>query len=489
MKTIAGIIRQLAARPDGVAINDRGVDVSYRELLERAMTVAGYVEQHKKTHEEIVIVCMEQSADAVATIIGVLLAGAAYLPIALSTPESRVSEIVRQTGARLTIVDDELVGNKFTNPTHINDIYTSGSGHGRGVVADDASANRLAYIIYTSGSTGVPKGVMIEHHSLDNIVDSFVELFGVSSHDRVLQLTNYSFDASVAEIFPILGVGGTMVIPARDVSKSIRLLLKAVEDNGVTIFGAVPSILRVINKLKPRLSTVRLINSGGEKLYWGDIDHLLKSASVTNGYGPTETTVCSNVCICAPHATGTGQVSIGFPLKNYEVLIVDGDQIAEEGQIGEIVVGGAGVGRGYLHDEQLTNDRFVYLPKVSKSRLYRTGDLGKWNAVSGLEFVGRIDGQVKINGNRVELGDIENCLYRIPEITNAVCIAEEDKTALTSLFVFYQSEREMDQLAIYELLRKHLPAYMIPNRVVWKSSFPVLPSGKINKRDLLASLC
>ncbi|MEK9135921.1 MAG: non-ribosomal peptide synthetase, partial [Bacteroidota bacterium] len=349
-----------------------------------------------------------------------------------------------------------------------------------------------AYIIYTSGSTGTPKGVVVEHRSLGNLITSFINTYTPTSNDRVLQLTSTSFDASLAEILPILCVGGTLVIPDLPVSVDINSLVSQIAEHNVTIIGAVPSILSTLRERRGEIPTVRLILSGGEPLSYEAVRGLSESAIISNGYGPTETTVCSLFYLMSgesvTHEPGTW-VPVGRPLMNTQVYILDAFlNPVPIGVQGELHIAGAGLARGYLNRPDLTADRFIPNPfnNTPGDRLYKTGDLARYLPDGKVEFIGRMDEQTKLRGFRIELGEVEMRLRQYEGIADAVALVREDAPGDQRLVAYYRTNtgEALSTQGLRVFMQKSLPHYMIPSHFMHVDAFPLTSSGKVNRASL-----
>src|SRR6185295_900888 len=353
-----------------------------------------------------------------------------------------------------------------------------------GVGADNA-----AYVIYTSGSTGRPKGVQISHGALTNFLASMAEMPGIGAEDRLLAVTSLSFDIAGLELYLPLMVGGRVVLASREEAADGRRLQEMISESGITVLQATPATWRLLLESGWQGGEGLKALCGGEALSPVLAASLLERVgSLWNVYGPTETTVWSTV----EEIRSEGPVSIGRPIANTEAYVLDGSgQPSPVGVPGELLLGGAGLARGYLARPELTAERFVPDPfGAPGSRLYRTGDLARYRTDGTLECLGRIDHQVKVRGFRIELGEIETALGNHPEVAAAVVVAPEETTGERRL-VAYVVPREGaggEPLTrdLRAAVRRSLPEHMVPTVWVQLAALPLTPNGKVDRRALPA---
>jgi amino acid adenylation domain-containing protein len=490
---------QAAQTPNAVAVisflGKTGHNVckqtTYGELNQRANQLASYLQKLGVGPEVPVGICMERSLEMVVGLLGILKAGGAYLPLDQDYPKERLAFMLQEAQAPVLITQERLVAGLPGKELQIVclDSYWK-------IISQESDKNQdsrtvpqnLAYLIYTSGSTGQPKGVLIENRSVVNIITSFNREYNLGADDRIIQQASISFDVSVNEIFPILCAGGALVLPNKEEILDFERLTRLITRHNVTIMGATPSVLSRLNKIKCGLPKVRLILSGGEALSLSDVDNLLASATVTNGYGPTETTVCASCYELSgqnPHSGTT--IPIGKPLMNYQLYILDKDlDCMPVGCPGELYIGGEGLARGYLNDPELTSEKFVPNPFVSGERLFRTGDLARWLPSGNIEFLGRIDRQVKIRGLRIEPGEIETVLNQHPAIRETTILdweySQGDKRLVAYLVSSDGSLPDISELRCF--LREKLPEYMLPAAFVTLDTIPRMPNGKVDRHAL-----
>ena len=429
--TVPGLFQaQVAVCPDAVAVACEGVHVSYRELERRAAWVAGLVAERGAGPEAVVAVMMDRSAELAAALLGVLLAGAAYLPVDPAYPADRIDFMLAD--ARPVLV---LTAPGITVPGTVPVLVLGESGRQAVSQASPALAARLlpahpAYVIYTSGSTGRPKGVTVPHAGIVNYLASLASGYGLGAGDRVLHKTPLSFDVSAWELFFPLVAGGTVVIARPDGHRDPAYLARLAGEQRVTAAEFVPSLLQAFLE-EPgaaRCTSLGQVLSGGEELPAVVLDRffeVLPRGRLHNTYGPTEAsiTVTSGEC-----AAGSGAVAIGTPVANTRLFVLDAWlEPVPPGVTGELYVAGVQLARGYLGRAALTAERFTACPfGAGGERMYRTGDLARWTVGGELVFAGRADEQVKVRGFRIELGEVQAVLVAHPQVTQAAVAVRED---------------------------------------------------------------
>ncbi len=446
-----------AEAPDAVAVVFRGERVTYGELDRRAGRIAGKLREFGP--ESLVGLCSERSPDLIAAILGILRSGAGWLPLDPETPAERRAFMLRDSGAvELPVGESEAIAGPETQPGNV------------------------ACVLYTSGSTGEPKGVVLEHRHLSALVSSFAESYAPGPGDAILPLTSIASASFVGEILPLLATGGTVVLPAKEEMLGAASILELAARHGVTILSTVPSLLAMLNAASEELPRLRLVLSGGEALAPGDVDRLLGRTRIINGYGLTETTVCSTIHEVEARDLEEGRtLPIGRPLANHRIYVLDGRLAPRPaGCVGEVFVAGEGVARGFAGRPAETALRFLPDPFVDGERMYRTGDLARWRSDgSALEYLGRIDHQVKIRGHRIELGEIEAALGRHPAVREGA-VALRDKQ-LVAWVVLNGKVRPSELLAF---LRERLPAPMVPAAIMEIPVLPLSTNGKVDTASL-----
>ena len=483
--TLPELLAEQAARsPDAVAVISGGEALTYGELDRRANRLARRLRALGVGPESRVAVCLERSPALMVGLIGVLKAGGAYLPIDPETPRGRIDAMLASAGVGIAVSEERLwagVGSAVV-------VVGPDAGDEDGPLPLTARADNLACVIYTSGSTGVPKGVLLTHRNLVNLVASFLDSYRPEPADRILPLTAIGFASFVGEVFPLLCAGGTLVLPGREELLDVSALTALIERHGISMVSTVPSMMANLNARHDRLPRLRLILVGGEALAAGDVDKILGSVRIVNGYGLTETSVCSTCRTVVPEDLAPGTVPpVGRPLMNHRVYLLDRYlQPLPAGCPGEIFVAGDGLARGYLGDSGATAGRFLPDPWSTGGRMYRTGDLGLLRADGELVCLGRIDQQVKLRGHRIELAEIESVLALHPRVRESVVILRTDGGE-PQLVAYLVPEGEAPTAGeLLAWLRERLPEPMVPGALVTLPALPLTPNGKVDRGQLPA---
>jgi amino acid adenylation domain-containing protein len=485
------LFEQQAERdPDAIAVVSQGESISYRDLNERANRLAHLLLHRGIQPEGLVGVCVERSLEMVVALLGILKAGAVYVPLDSRLPVERLRHLLDDAQPAVIITDEGSSRSEFGPDAIVLDragelLANENSSNPPTSVAP----NNLAYVMYTSGSTGRPKGVAVEHGSVVNLLSSMQHEPGISSSDVLLAVTTLSFDIAGLEIFlPLISGARVVLAGSADVVDGTRLK-QLFDDCKPTMMQATPATWRLLLEAGWRGSPELKILCGGESLP-PDLakELMLMATSVWNVYGPTETTIWSSVHRIRGDEDDT--IPIGRPISNTEICILDSNSNPVPANVtGEIYIGGAGLARGYWNRPELTAERFVEksLGKEYKKRLYRTGDLGRLRRNGEIEYIGRIDTQIKLRGMRIELGEIESVIASHPHLRQAVVIVKgEPEQQRLSAYVVAKNASEISAAELRRHVRSALPEYMIPAEF-WKiDQIPLLPSGKVN-RALLAS--
>jgi amino acid adenylation domain-containing protein len=481
-----------AERPDAPAVGGEDGWLSYGELERRAASLARALALRGVALETVVAVAMERSIELVVALLAVLKAGGAYLPLDPEDPRERLAFLLEDSGAALLLTQPSLVPPLAEAGVPVVAVDRgSAAGEAPAAPLGRVPAESLAYVIYTSGSTGRPKGVQIAHRPLVSVLGALAARLEITSADELLAVTAPSFDVAIAELLLPLTVGARVRIASREVAADGERLAEALARTEVTAMAATPATWRLLLAAgwrgRPGLKAL----CAGETLP-RDLAERLLAASVAlwNLYGPTETTIYATAARVLPGAPG----SIGRPLANTRVQLLTREGAPPPvGVTGEIHIGGAGPARGYRGRPELTAARFVPDPFAGRwgeagARLYKTGDLARYLPGGEIQFLGRIDHQVKVRGFRVELGEIEAVLARHPGVEAAVALAREDSPGERRL-VAYVVARTGQSTAPGELrrfLRQRLPEYMVPAAWVRLPALPLTPGGKLDRRALPA---
>ena len=486
---------QVDNAPARAAVRHGAVQLSYSDLEARANRLARCLRARGVGHGGLVGLSLARGTDMLAAVLGVLKAGAGYVPLDPCFPADRLTFMAEDASLTALVVDDTVPAAFSFDAAQVLSL----TGHAREIQAADASRlardetaatpDSPAYVIFTSGSTGRPKGVRVPHRATSNFLTSMQRVPGISADDRLVAVTTLSFDIAFMEMMLPLSVGAEVVIADRDDVRDGAALRRLVEGSQATMMQATPAGWRILVESgwagHARFRAV----SGGEPLPIDLAQSLLqRCGEVWNGYGPTETTVYSTYWRVAAPREG---IYIGTPIANTRVYILNEQQMpCPLGVPGEIYIGGAGVTLGYLHRAELTAERF--LPDVfsteDNARMYRTGDRGRWLCNGMLEHLGRLDFQVKVRGYRIELGEIESTLADEPGVARTVVMAREDRPGDVRL-VAYVVRREgfaFDEQALRAWLKQRLPEYMLPQHLIELAAIPLLPNGKIDRKALPA---
>lgn len=474
--------------PNSIALDSGDGRLSYCELIRRAERFAGHLAQIGVQPGNTVAICMERSFDWIVATLGILYAGAAYVPLDSAWPIARLRYAVKDSGATVLVARAALL-DRLRVKVHGLDPCRDASAvaSARDLVHRPIQLEDLAYVIYTSGSSGVPKGVEITHASLANLIRWHGDAFAVTPQDRVSHLLGLGFDAAVLEVWAHLCAGATLCLPNEGVQLSPNLIQKWMVNAGVTI-GIVPAVLgsRLMAMEWPATSALRLLVTGGDALLSGPPAHL--PFEVVNNYGPTECTVVTTWASLKP--SDQGVPPIGLPISGARVYLLDEDGgPVPDGNEGEIYVGGAGVGRGYRNLPALTER--VFLPDpfagVPGARMYRTGDRARRRPDGQLEFRGRLDRQLKIRGHRVELDEIGSVLSQHPSIdfgTASTKKSERGEIQLIAHVLLKQNVRVPTVQELQKHLQRRLPDYMIPAIFVRLNALPISSNGKLDLTTL-----
>jgi amino acid adenylation domain-containing protein len=505
--------QQVEQHADRIAAVCEGQTLTYRELNTRANRIARRLVERGARAETIVALLGERSLHFLVVMVAIFKSGAAYLPLDPRAPEKRWRQIIEQSRASLVIADTEFIApvtralqnDAAHNPALLSsgellDRHTGQEGEDENLPHRSAPDN-LAYVIYTSGSTGVPKGAMIEHRGMLNHLYAKIQDLGLTADDVVAQTASQSFDISVWQFLAPLLAGGRIHIFDDRIAHDALQLLPQVDEQGITIWETVPSLLRAVltemsqaNGNLSRLESLRWLIPTGEELppelcrQW--LEHY-GHVPLVNAYGPTECSddVSHHKVNLPPPATQTN-LPIGRPVGNLQLYVVDDAlQPVAIGVSGELCVGGVGVGRGYLNDAWRTAQVFIpdQLSGQSGARLYRTGDCARFLPSGEIEYLGRFDQQIKIRGYRVELGEIEALLNQHPSVKTAVVTAREEMVGgrrLVGYVVGQEAEVESGELRRY--LKEKLPEYMVPSVFVNLAEIPLTTNGKIDRKALPA---
>ncbi len=486
-KTLLDLIEaQVAEHPERVAIVCEDESLSYAQMNDISNAIAHRLISEGVKAGDRVALSLDKGLKLPAVVIGVLKTGAAYTPIDSTLPAERIRAMLSDI-APVCILTADGCGYEdydFKN-ININDesIYAERYENPNVGVKPENDA----YIMYTSGTTGVPKGIIISHKAIMADINNMVRTYGVNENTVHLQHGAYTFDLFVEEVYPTLCMGGHIAVMSKEILLNIPWAHKYIRDNNVTIVHMTPMLLSEFNKYEWS-SSVKTFIVGGEKVKVKHIAPLLdRECSIFQDYGPTENTVIASVYrVKSEHEKlvldENWDIPIGHPKFNTNVYIMDGDNLCGIGVPGEICIAGDSLAKGYLNLPELTAEKFVDNP-FGEGKMYRSGDLARWLPDGNLEFIGRIDEQVKIRGIRIELGEIESKLREIDGILDCAVVAKDDKKGEKAIFAYFIGSREINVSQLRSILSGVLPDYMVP---AYMMQIDVLPQNRNGKLDVRA---
>ncbi len=493
------VAQQVIRTPFAAAVCDAEQTWSYRETWERAMRLAALLQSAGVGPGDRVVLSIERTAHLVPATLGILLSGAAIVPIDPRLPDLRLLEIIAAAKPTRLCSEASLAARmaSITAAIDCREVVLVDKIEGPSLstmVLDKPALDGIAYIIFTSGSTGRPKGVEITHRGTANIVPATADAIGVTSGQRLLAVTTIGFDISIMELLMPLVKGGTVVVADDETLLDPARLAEVIEVQRIDTLMTVPSRWRQLAAQFDLTPLTRPLTgvSGGEVLPKPVARKLLEAGvDLWNVYGPTETTIWSTG---KRLSLANLRVTIGRPWPNNSVWILGKlGQPVPPGKIGEVFIGGLGLARGYFEQPELTDEQFAatpsHLPKlfgIDESRLYRTGDLASWTLDGEVDFVGRVDSQIKLRGFRVELGDIESQLCAVPGVRAAAVVATDDEQP--RLVAFYAADNDTDRKVLREFLSKRLPHYMLPHDYRCVTALPLNSNGKVDRLRLQAAL-
>ncbi|OOM73634.1 linear gramicidin synthase subunit D [Clostridium puniceum] len=491
-RTIVEVFEEISGKnPQKVAAKFQDKEITYGELNCKANAVAEIIRKETKGSNAIVGIMIPRSIDSLIAIIGILKAGSAFLPLDLKQPSDRINYIIKDSGIRLLIksINEGNSGKEYEDKVKVYELDIDALTLKDNLI-HKPKFNDLSYVIYTSGTTGSPKGVLIEHGNLINFSMWIADIGKMNVNTKVLQIFSIIFDASIFEMMPCLISGGTIVI-LNDVEKTDpQQLLNYLEDAQTlmipTFFKAVVDYAEATNQLD-KLKKFQKVYLGAEAIP-ADLMIKIKEicpskiSEIVNLYGPTECTVACSAYFYNEDSN-VADVTIGSPIKNSEIYIVKNNHLCGIGMKGELVIGGHGVGRGYMNNPSLTEELFIQSREFSKSILYRSGDIGYWRSDGTIKLLGRNDEQVKINGYRVELSEIEVELRKINGIRDSLVMYKDDCNGV--FFAAFYTGEEYDAVHLKQQMKNSLPNYMIPYEFHRVNEFPTTIGGKTDKNKLI----
>nr|WP_017314620.1 non-ribosomal peptide synthetase [Mastigocladopsis repens] len=497
--------QQVEKTPNAVAVVFEDVEtrhgaslhMTYQQLNTRANQLAHYLKTLGVGPDVLVGICLERSLEMVVGLLGILKAGGAYVPIDPAYPKERLAFILEDTQTPVILTQEKLVNNLHLGSQVIclDSDWKLIAQHSQENPVCEATVDNLVYVIYTSGSTGKPKGVMVPHRGICNQLHWRQATFKLTEQDKVLQTISLSFDPSVWQIFWTLLFGGQLIMARPGGHQDPAYLVKVMTEQQITVAAFVPSLIRVLLEEKgiENCTSLRHVTSGGEALGVELIERFVERLNLhnvlINCYGPTEASIDTTYWICQ-RGTDHTIAPIGRAIANVQVYILDENlQPVPVGQSGELHIGGTGLARGYLNRPELTQEKFIPNPFSHEpgARLYKTGDLARYLSDGNIEFLGRIDYQVKLRGFRIELGEIEATIGEHPAVQQILVMVKEDvpgNKRLVAYVVVHPEQIPPSPSELRDFLQGQLPEYMVPKAFVFLDVMPLNPNGKVDRRAL-----
>ena len=503
--------------PDHIAVETPNASLSYSSLNNKVNQFVNFLLEKGITVGNKVIVCLEESEQLVISIFAILKLGACYITIDKSCPVGRINKIINDVNAFMIIT----TANTKYKPNIKTLVLNNGALNGllENEPVDNLDFNlsqdSLAYISYTSGSTGDPKGVMVTHKNLSSYLKGTVKDYRITHDDTILQFSSVAFDIFVEELFCTICRGAKLIFEDKSLLKDVDYFTQTIKEKLVSVVSLPTAFFHILCENSDILKwdylvSLRLVIVGGEKLSANMLDNWKRNTKikVLNTYGPTEATVISTIYDTNAHSTTQSNIPIGKPIEGVRCYIFDKHKnICPDGVIGELYIAGDTVSKGYCNNQQFTDELFVSIPAISEAKLYKTGDIARYLKDGNIEFIGRKDEQVKINGYRVELGEIEYQLAQLEVIESVVVLAKETKRGdkqlvayikasqnevlcpKTSKYLNIETANNKAQTALREIintkLSTELPSYMIPIYYVLIDEWQLSSTGKIDKKSLL----
>lgn len=488
---------QVKRNPSKTALIFQDERLTYLQLNQRADQIAYALRKKGIRDESIVAITAEPSLELIEGMLGILKAGAAFLPIDVSLPEERLKYMLKDCGVELVLnnadvfqlagVEAEVIDLRDKN------FYMYEKGKPEIIITPD----NLAYIIYTSGTTGVPKGVMLENKGLVNYTNWLIKEAGLGNEDKTVLTSSFAYDLGYTSVFSALAGGCELHIIKKEQYMNPRELIRYIKKYGITYLKMSPSLFGTIVNDQTDLDSslgenLKLVLLGGEPVKIKDIKKFNVSnpkIKIMNHYGPTEATIgaVAQEIEFSSIEQYKKNIAIGRPIDNVKIYIAnDALKLMPIGIPGEIIISGKGVARGYIHNEKLTRTRFLFnvFSGGDMERIYRTGDIGRFLSDGNIEFLGRKDNQVKIRGYRIEIEEIEKQLIQHENIKESAVTVGEDQMGTKFLCAYIVSDKKLVQSDIREFLRKRIPEYMVPSIIMFLDEMPLMPNGKVNKKFL-----
>jgi amino acid adenylation domain-containing protein len=497
--------QQVERTPGAIALTYKDVSLTYAELDRKAHRLAQHLNRQGVGPQQLVAIYLERSVELVISVLGVLKAGAAYLPLDPTYPAERLAYMLSDASPRVVLTHENLRPTLPQTQAEVIALDTLLSGitphadQDLTAASGSASLGDLVYVIYTSGTTGRPKGTAMTHRSMVNLIEWHRETLSAHGGQRVLQFAALSFDVAFQEIFSTLCTGGSLALLDERIRRDAQALMQFLSERAIQRIFVPPLMLQSLAEYCRSAQVVpptslRDVVTAGEQLRVSreirDFFGHLEGCRLHNHYGPTETHVVTALTLTGDSERWPALPSIGRPIANVQIHVLDARRRPTPlGVVGEIYIGGANVARGYLNRPELTVQRFVEDPFCAdpQGRLYKTGDLGRWQADGELEYLGRNDEQVKIRGYRIEPSEVEAQLARLDRVRESVVVVREDGAGEKRLVAYVVAREPADPPRVEEVrtsLAAVLPQYMVPSGIVLLDRLPLTPSGKLNRHAL-----
>lgn len=487
-KTLIRLFEEQVSRDgEAIALEHHNEVLTYAELNENANCIAQGLKDNGIVRGDVVAVTTHRSFEVIAILLGILKAGAAYLPIDTSFPAERINFMLKDSNAKLLIRSQSLVEGSFDVPVLDSSSLKKQSSQSPDV---ESFADDVCYIIYTSGSTGQPKGVLTSHANVINIVRQ-TNYISIQPSDKILQHSNMAFDGSVFDIFGALLNGASLVLIDQKAASDTLKISQTILEHKVSVMFITTALFNALTDTYPSvLKHMRKLLFGGERVSVEHVKRAFKEAGpgkIIHVYGPTETTVFSNFYPVDSVDENAFNIPIGKPVSRAACYLMDAHSQSLSPEVtAELCIGGEGLAKGYLNAQELTDSKFVSNP-FGKGKLYRTGDLVRKGKDGNITFIGRIDRQLKIRGFRIELGEIEAALRKANYIKECF-VTDSGHAANNELLAFVTGDLQLDTALLKEELKKTLPGFMIPSRIIQVEKLPLSTNGKVDRIKLLANV-
>jgi len=493
IKAFSSAVRE---NKDKTALVFKEQSMTYQELEEKSDELAKNIMKAIHSNNPRVGIMVERSIEMIVGVLAIMKAGGAYVPIDVTYPQNRVKYIIDSSECSTLLVQNKWVDKipaevEVTvigidvNPLTIHSNKDNDSKLAKHI--DQCSAEDLAYIIFTSGTTGKAKGVTIEHKAIMNTLTWRKNYYQMSNEDCVLQLPSLSFDSSVEDIFTTIISGAKLVLIEENTRSDMDKLKEAISKNKVTHILTIPSYYKLlIDHCREEIKALKAVTLAGESFDSGLVKKhkdLFQDTELYNEYGPTENSVCTTIYKFGKEGE---RVLIGKPIKNAECFIIKNNNLLPTGIKGELCISGKGLSKGYYHNKELTNSKFIQSSISKYGKIYLTGDMARLLADGNIEYLGREDNQVKIRGFRIELGEIEAIIKRLPYVTEAVALYKETGYQDKTIYAFVEADIIINQGKLKEILSENLPYYMVPSMIIQVEEIPLNTNGKVDKKQLLS---